>query len=64
VVDVRRGSPTFGEREAFELTDENLHKLYCPIGFAHGFCALSPVVSLSYKCTDFYHPSDDRGGGL
>ena len=41
VVDLRRGSPTFGEWEAFELNDENLHQLYCPIGFAHGFCVLS-----------------------
>src|ERR1700693_2439363 len=43
VVDIRRGSPTFGEWEAFELTDDNMRIVYCPIGFAHGFCTLSGV---------------------
>ena len=38
MVDIRRGSPTFGEWEAFELTEDNMRSVYCPIGFAHGFC--------------------------
>ena len=40
VVDLRVGSPTFGEWEGFELTSENMHMAYCPVGFAHGFCAM------------------------
>ena len=54
VVDIRRGSPTFGEWEAFELTDENLHKVYCPIGFAHGFCVLSEQADVMYKQAPYY----------
>ena len=61
VVDVRRGSPTFGEWEAFELTDDNLHQLYCPIGFAHGFCVLSDVADVMYKQAPYYDESLERG---
>ena len=61
VVDLRRGSPTFGEWEGFELDDENLHQLYCPIGFAHGFCVLSEVADVIYKQTSYYDESIDRG---
>lgn len=61
VVDLRRGSPTFGEWEGFELDDENLHQLYCPIGFAHGFCVLSEVADVMYKQTSYYDASIDRG---
>ena len=61
VVDLRRGSPTFGEWEAFELTDENLHQLYCPIGFAHGFCVTSDVADVIYKCSAYYDESAERG---
>jgi dTDP-4-dehydrorhamnose 3,5-epimerase len=61
VVDLRRGSPTFGEWEAFELTDENLHQLYCPIGFAHGFCVLSEYADVMYKCSGYYDESIERG---
>jgi dTDP-4-dehydrorhamnose 3,5-epimerase len=61
VVDIRRGSPTFGEWESFELDDENLHQLYCPIGFAHGFCVLSDVADVMYKQTGYYDPDADRG---
>jgi dTDP-4-dehydrorhamnose 3,5-epimerase len=61
VVDIRRGSPTFGEWEAFELTDENLHKVYCPIGFAHGFCVLSEQADVMYKQTRYYESRLERG---
>ncbi|HEY7633122.1 MAG TPA: dTDP-4-dehydrorhamnose 3,5-epimerase [Thermoleophilaceae bacterium] len=61
VVDLRRGSPTFGEWEAFELTDENLHQLYCPIGFAHGFCVISDYADVMYKCSGYYDESIERG---
>jgi dTDP-4-dehydrorhamnose 3,5-epimerase len=61
VVDLRRGSPTFGEWEAFELSDENLHQLYCPIGFAHGFCVTSESADVMYKCDSYYDESIERG---
>jgi dTDP-4-dehydrorhamnose 3,5-epimerase len=61
VVDIRRGSPTFGEWEAFELTEDNMHMAYCPIGFAHGFCALSDEVDVLYKQSGYYTPATDRG---
>jgi dTDP-4-dehydrorhamnose 3,5-epimerase len=61
VVDLRRGSPTFGEWEAFELNDENLHQIYCPIGFAHGFCTLSEVADVLYKQAPYYDESIERG---
>jgi dTDP-4-dehydrorhamnose 3,5-epimerase len=61
LVDVRRGSPTFGEWEAFELTDENLHQLYCPIGFAHGFCVLSDTADVMYKQSAYYDGEIERG---
>jgi dTDP-4-dehydrorhamnose 3,5-epimerase len=61
VVDIRRGSPTFGEWEGFELTDENLHQLYCPIGFAHGFCVLSDQADVMYKQAPYYEQRLERG---
>jgi dTDP-4-dehydrorhamnose 3,5-epimerase len=61
VVDIRRDSPTFGEWEAFELTDENLHQVYCPIGFAHGFCVLSEQADVMYKQTSYYDGALERG---
>jgi dTDP-4-dehydrorhamnose 3,5-epimerase len=61
VVDIRRGSPTFGEWEAFELTEENFHQIYCPIGFAHGFCALSEQADVMYKQTAYYDDALERG---
>jgi dTDP-4-dehydrorhamnose 3,5-epimerase len=61
VVDLRRGSPTFGEWEAFTLNDENLHHLYCPIGFAHGYCVTSEVADVVYKCSAYYDESIQRG---
>ena len=59
-VDVRRGSPTFGRWVAVTLTADNFKQCYVPPGFAHGFCVLSPVAQVEYKCTDFYDP-DGRG---
>jgi len=61
VVDLRRGSPTFGEWEGFELDDENLHQLYVPIGFAHGFCVTGDSADVMYKCSGYYDESIERG---
>lgn len=61
LVDVRRGSPTFGHWEGFELSDENLRQLLCPVGFAHGFVVLSEVADVVYRCDAYYDP-DSEGG--
>ncbi len=61
LVDLRKGSPTFGQWESFELTDENLHQAYCPIGFAHGFCVLSDVADVMYKQAPYYDEGIERG---
>jgi dTDP-4-dehydrorhamnose 3,5-epimerase len=61
LVDLRVGSPTFGEWEAFELDDEHLRQLYCPIGFAHGFCVLSESADVMYKCSSYYDERIERG---
>ncbi|HWC25540.1 MAG TPA: dTDP-4-dehydrorhamnose 3,5-epimerase [Solirubrobacteraceae bacterium] len=61
VVDLRRGSPTYGEWEATELDDELARQLYIPIGFAHGFCVLSDVADVTYKCSSYYDPAVERG---
>jgi dTDP-4-dehydrorhamnose 3,5-epimerase len=61
LVDLRRGSPTFGQWGAFELNDENLHELYCPIGFAHGFCVTGESADVIYKCSAYYDESIERG---
>ena len=61
VVDIRRGSPTYGQWEAFELTDENMRVVYCPIGFAHGFCTLSDVADVIYKQSNYYSGELERG---
>jgi dTDP-4-dehydrorhamnose 3,5-epimerase len=58
-VDVREGSPTFGEWYSAELSDENQRMLWIPRGFAHGFCALTDA-DLVYKCTDYYAPASER----
>jgi len=60
-VDIRRGSPTFGRWAGALLTEENAHQLYIPCGFAHGFCVLSEIAEIQYKCSEFYDPRDDRG---
>jgi len=59
VVDIRRGSPTFGRWVGIKLTAENFLQCYIPPNFAHGFCALSDWVEFEYKCTDFYDPTDE-----
>jgi dTDP-4-dehydrorhamnose 3,5-epimerase len=61
VVDIRKGSPTFGRWEGVILSSENRRQIYIPEGFAHGFCVLSESADVVYKCTDFYMPGDDRG---
>lgn len=61
VVDLRSGSPTFGQWEGFELTDENMRMAYCPVGFAHGFCVLSEVTDVMYKQTHYYNDATERG---
>lgn len=59
VVDIRRGSPTFG-RWMGRILDHHL-QLYIPPGFAHGFCVLSEEADFVYKCTDYYHPRSEHG---
>ena len=61
VVDLRRGSPTFGQWEGFELTEENMHMAYCPVGFAHGFCVISDVADVMYKQSNYYADETERG---
>jgi dTDP-4-dehydrorhamnose 3,5-epimerase len=61
LVDIRRGSPTFGEWEAFRLDDETHHQLYAPNGFAHGYCVLSEDADVTYRCTTYYDPSAESG---
>src|SRR5919107_2731404 len=61
VVDLREGSPTFGEWESVELDDERGLQLYIPIGFAHGFCVLSETADFVYKCTAYYDPATEKG---
>jgi dTDP-4-dehydrorhamnose 3,5-epimerase len=61
VVDLRRGSPTFGEWESFVLDDESAHQLFIPIGFGHGFCVTSEVADFVYKVTSYYDPATESG---
>ena len=61
LVDIRRGSPTFAQWDAFELNDTSHHELYCPNGFAHGFCVLSDVADVIYACTTYYDPDTEAG---
>ena len=60
-VDMRKGSPTFGQWFGVELSEENKKQFFVPKHFAHGFYVLSEYAEFAYKCSDFYHP-DDEGG--
>jgi len=55
-VDIRRGSPNFGQWTGVRLSSENKRQFYVPPDFAHGFCVLSETALFSYKCTDYYNP--------
>ena len=60
-VDIRKGSPSFGQYAAIELSDENKRQVYIPRGFAHGFVVLSEKAVFTYKCDTPYMPSSERG---
>jgi len=60
-VDIRRGSPTYGQHVAVELTEDNHRQFFVPRGFAHGFAVLSEKAVFQYKCDEFYHPEADGG---
>lgn len=60
-VDLRQGSPTYGQHVAVELTAENHRQFFIPKGFAHGFAVLSETAIFQYKCDEFYHPEADAG---
>jgi len=59
VVDIRLGSPTYGQWVGEILSGENKHQMWIPEGFAHGFYVLSDMAYFSYKCTDYYHPQSE-----
>ncbi|MFM7198512.1 MAG: dTDP-4-dehydrorhamnose 3,5-epimerase [Chloroflexota bacterium] len=61
VVDVRRGSPTFGRSFSVTLSAANRRQLWVPVGFAHGFCVTSDAADFTYMCSDFYAPATERG---
>ncbi len=61
MVDVRSGSPTFGQWYGTELNEDNIKMIYVPPGFAHGFVVLSETADFIYKCTDYYHPESEQG---
>ena len=60
-VDIRKGSPTYGQHVAVELTENNHRQFFLPKGFAHGFAVLSDIAVFQYKCDEFYHPEADGG---
>jgi dTDP-4-dehydrorhamnose 3,5-epimerase len=61
VVDLRRGSPSYGQWEGVRLSEQNMHVFYCPVGFAHGFCVLSDVADVLYKQSNYYADEIERG---
>lgn len=60
-VDIRMGSPTFGKWVGVELSEDERQLVWIPPGFAHGYCTLSEIAEIQYKCTDLYAPRDERG---
>lgn len=58
-VDIRKGSPTFGQHVAVELTEDNHRQFFIPRGFAHGFSVLTDEVIFQYKCDNFYSPQSE-----
>ena len=60
-VDIRKGSPTYGQHVAVELTEDNHLAMFIPKGFAHGFAVLSETAVFQYKCDEFYHPESEGG---
>ena len=60
-VDIRKGSPTYGQHVAVELSEDNHRQFFVPRGFAHGFAVLSDTAVFQYKCDNFYAPQDDGG---
>ena len=60
-VDIRKGSPTYGQHVAVELTEDNHRQFFIPRGFAHGFAVLSNLAIFQYKCDNYYHPEADGG---
>ena len=60
-VDLREGSPTYGQWYGVHLSEENKKQFFIPKGFAHGFLVLSDYAEFAYKCTDFYHANDEGG---
>ena len=63
-VDLRKGSPTYGQHVAVELTEDNHRQVFIPKGFAHGFSVLSETAVFQYKCDEFYHPESEGGISL
>ncbi len=61
VVDIRAGSPTYGQWQSFILSEHNQRMLYVPEGFAHGFCTLTENTNVCYKVNAYYSPENDRG---
>jgi dTDP-4-dehydrorhamnose 3,5-epimerase len=60
-VDIRLGSPTFGKWTGVVLSAKDQNQMYIPVGFAHGFLALTDTVQFLYKCSDSYYPADEHG---
>lgn len=60
-VDIRRDSPTYGQWEGYELSDENCRQLFVPVGFAHGFCVLSDIADVTYKVSSYYDAETESG---